>query len=113
MGQDRFVESNFLPFEVVSRLDRACAEALAKAQRNPEQSGMLTARFSFYTNAAKEVVCTWTLAEKFEDCKVSDLGRYRNGQLVLPGTDVLSDTPPEPERDYRDDFLAAPAAGRG
>lgn len=104
---ERFLQADCLPVELVDRLQRKVRAAYSAVADDPEQAATVTVRFYIQADRG-EIDGTYTLEQKFADRKTSEMGKIRDGQLMLPGTELRSDEPPS-ALSWESRMLAHPA----
>lgn len=98
MAQERFANVDCIPYELIERIQRKVRTAYTGVQDDPAQVCTINVRFVIQkAERGSDIDGTYTITQKFADREASEMGSIRDGQLVLPGTEIRSDDPPSPE----------------
>jgi hypothetical protein len=108
--------TEMLPEEFVHKLARLVERGCLDVQTHKDQKGILTLRIQFEWDAEHgQVEPRYETNYRVGDREYQTLGVVRDGQLVLPGTGLLSDLDPDlpNQRDLEMPELMSVAGGRG
>lgn len=92
------VHFDALPEELVARIEREVGRAYMIIGDEPERRATVSVRFTIERNEnTGEVEGTYVISASQGDRSAQSAGKIRDGQLILPGTDVRSDDYQQPE----------------